>query len=395
MANQAAPAGSGRALGHSEHRIQRALQTPWSSPSLTRDAGPGRRPEHSRQGRCRALTAHAERGSPTWRRPLNEGPVIGTALDDRVHHAGHLGGDRGQRLAPQVGIVPITGDGALERVAEAVLFLADRHLAGEPQGPAQASVAVFRQLGLTPEGAGLMGGQIKPAELQELTMVAKAAQVAGLGQNGERGDWSNPWNPTQELVVRALVQELDGHCLKGVALLNEAARLSDHKAEQTNCRGIGRDRQTDRGSGRFVDISKQALLGHLAPNHAPGGCDERLLAQGRDAAGGRKAVEEGKEPITAAVVAKAGDLGKVEGQVVGQDAVEHLGLGFRDRLMGPRDLTVTHIFLLWSKDLISLADLAASGGRARDRTCSMKRVVGPRPSSGRLTLGMPDAPTVS
>jgi KUP system potassium uptake protein len=57
--------------------------------------------------------------------------------------------------------------------------------------------------------------------------------------------------------------------------------------------------------------------------------------------------------------------------------------------------TVTHIFLLWAKDLISLADLAASGGRARDRTCSMKRVIGPRPSSGRLTLGMPDAPTVS
>src|SRR3954447_6728748 len=80
MVNQAAPAGSGRALGHSEHRIQRALQTPWSSPSLTRDADPGRRPEHYLQGRCRALTAHAERGSPTWHRPLNEGPVIGTVL---------------------------------------------------------------------------------------------------------------------------------------------------------------------------------------------------------------------------------------------------------------------------------------------------------------------------
>src|SRR6185436_8725865 len=58
-------------------------------------------------------------------------------------------------------------------------------------------------------------------------------------------------------------------------------------------------------------------------------------------------------------------------------------------------LTVTHIFLLWAKDLISLADLAALRGRARERICSMKRVIGPRPSSGRLTLGMPDAPTVS
>src|SRR4029079_18804833 len=58
-------------------------------------------------------------------------------------------------------------------------------------------------------------------------------------------------------------------------------------------------------------------------------------------------------------------------------------------------LTVTHIFLLWAKDLISLADLAALRGRARERICSMKRVIGPRPSSGRLTLGMQDAPTVS
>src|SRR3954469_16680151 len=58
-------------------------------------------------------------------------------------------------------------------------------------------------------------------------------------------------------------------------------------------------------------------------------------------------------------------------------------------------LTVTHIFLLWAKDLISLADPAALGGRARERTCSMKPVIGPRPSSGRPTLGMQDAPTVS
>src|SRR4029450_11199783 len=60
-----------------------------------------------------------------------------------------------------------------------------------------------------------------------------------------------------------------------------------------------------------------------------------------------------------------------------------------------KSLTVTHIFLLWAKGLLSLADLAALRGRARERTCSMKRVIGPRPSSGRLTLGMQDAPTGS
>src|SRR3954468_16902463 len=61
---------------------------------------------------------------------------------------------------------------------------------------------------------------------------------------------------------------------------------------------------------------------------------------------------------------------------------------------GLSPLTVTHIFLLWAKDLLSLADLAASDSRARERTCSMKPVIGPRPSSGRPTLGMQDAPTV-
>src|SRR4051794_34801256 len=145
-------------------------------------------------------------------------------------------------------------------------------------------------------------------------MVPKAAEVAGLGQNGERGDRSNPWDPTQELVVRALVQELDGHRLKGVALLNEAARFGDDKAEQANRRGVDRDRQTDRGSGRLVDVPKQALLRDLAPNHAPGGCDERVLAQGRNAAGGWEAVEEGKEPIAAAVMAKTVDLGEENGR---------------------------------------------------------------------------------
>src|SRR4051812_34243888 len=57
----------------------------------------------------------------------------------------------------------------------------------------------------------------------------------------------------------------------------------------------------------------------------------------------------------------------------------------RETSESPTGLTVTHIFLLWPKDFISPAALAALGGRARDRTCSMKPVIGPRPSSGRRT----------
>ena len=88
----------------------------------------------------------AERGSPTWYRPLDEGPVVGTGLDDGVHHARHLGGDRGQRLAPQVGIVPVAGDVALELVAEAVLPLPDGHLPSQPKRTPEPGVAVLRRL---------------------------------------------------------------------------------------------------------------------------------------------------------------------------------------------------------------------------------------------------------
>ena len=75
-----------------------------------------------------------ERGSPTWHRLLKEGTVIGTAFDDSVDDAGHLGGNSGERLAPQIRVVPIASNVTLELVAEAVLPLANGHLGSEPQG---------------------------------------------------------------------------------------------------------------------------------------------------------------------------------------------------------------------------------------------------------------------
>jgi len=61
--------------------------------SWTRYIGP-HRPQHEMQiqaedpsnlqGRRCALTALAERGSPAWRRPLEESPIVATALEDSV-----------------------------------------------------------------------------------------------------------------------------------------------------------------------------------------------------------------------------------------------------------------------------------------------------------------------
>src|SRR3712207_5454338 len=54
-------------------------------------------------------------------------------------------------------------------------------------------------------------------------------------------------------------------------------------------------------------------------------------------------------------------------------------------------LTLTHIFLPPANELISLADPAAAGGRARDWECGMKRANGPRLNSVPPTWVTPDA----
>ena len=92
----------------------------------------------------------AERGSSAWHRPLDEGPIVGTALDDGVHDARHLGGNGCQRLALEIGIVAISGDVALELGSEAVVALTDGDLGGDPEGAAQPGIAELRKLRLRP-----------------------------------------------------------------------------------------------------------------------------------------------------------------------------------------------------------------------------------------------------
>ena len=112
-----------------------------------------------------ALTALAERGSSTWHPPFDEGPVVGTAFDDRVYDTRHLGGNGGHCLAAQIGIVPILGDIAFELVTEAVLPLADGDLSGDPKSAAQAGIAELGKSRLAAILTGLLCREIKAAEL--------------------------------------------------------------------------------------------------------------------------------------------------------------------------------------------------------------------------------------
>jgi hypothetical protein len=87
-----------------------------------------------------------------------------------VSDAGDLGGDSCERLALEVGVVPISGDIAFILVPEAVLALPDGDLASQPEGPTQSGVTELGDLGLAAELAGLLRRQIEAAELQELAV---------------------------------------------------------------------------------------------------------------------------------------------------------------------------------------------------------------------------------
>src|SRR6056297_3658761 len=106
--------------------------------------------------RC-VSTALSERGPPAWPRPLEEGAVVDAAFDDRMRGAGHLCGDRRERLAAKIGVVPVPRDVALELGSEAVVALADRDLPGHPQRAAQSCVAELGELRLAAELTGLLG----------------------------------------------------------------------------------------------------------------------------------------------------------------------------------------------------------------------------------------------
>jgi hypothetical protein len=81
-----------------------------------------------------------------------------------VYDTRYLGGNGCECLAPEIGIVAILGDVALEFVTEAVLLLPDRNLAGDPKGAAKAGISELRQSGLASVLAGLLCREVKAAE---------------------------------------------------------------------------------------------------------------------------------------------------------------------------------------------------------------------------------------
>jgi len=179
-----------------------------------------------------APSRHLQRGVlPPGIRPFDKRPVLCPRLDDGVSHARHLGGERRHRLAATVGIVRVLGYISSELIAEAVVALTRGDLGSHPEGAAQARVAVLGQLGAATERARLAGCEIEAAKLQKLAMVTEAAQITGLGQNGQRVDRTDAWNVAQQLVIDVIDEPRMGQPFDLVALVDEAADLRDDHSE--------------------------------------------------------------------------------------------------------------------------------------------------------------------
>ena len=132
-------------------------------------------------------------------------------------------------FAAQIWVVAILRDVSLEFVLEAVGLLQDGSLSGEPERASEAGVAIFGDLAWAAEHAGLDGGKIHAAKLQKLTVMVEAAQVTGLGQDGQRVDWSYDGYGAQQLVIGSLSQQFDRPVFDGVALAcfaNSRTRIS-------------------------------------------------------------------------------------------------------------------------------------------------------------------------
>jgi len=175
-------------------------------------------------------------------------------IDHGVYGARHLGRDRGVGLAAQMGIMSVFRDVAFELVAEAVGPFEDGRLTGHPERAPEPGIAILRDAALTAEHAGLHGGEIHAAELQELPVMAEAAQVTGLGQDGHGVDRTDAGNGRQQLIVGQVGEELDSSSFNRIALADKAPTLGEHEAEHADRVGIRADWKANRTRGRRINI---------------------------------------------------------------------------------------------------------------------------------------------
>lgn len=159
-----------------------------------------------------------------------------------MRRARHLGGNGSERLAPEIRVVAIPRDVALVFGPEAVVALTNGNLGGDPEGAPQSRIAEFRQLRLAAELSGLVGREIEAAELQELTMITKATEIAGLGKYGHRHNRPDARDLSQALIVSVVCECCMSLAFDKVALPDQASSLSENEAKHGDRGAVERDR---------------------------------------------------------------------------------------------------------------------------------------------------------
>ena len=138
-----------------------------------------------------------------------------------MNDASHLGGNCSERLSAEIRIVAVSGNVPIELVAETILALTNGDLSGNPQAAPQACVSKLGKPRLSAVLTRLLGREVKTAEFEELPVMAEAAQVTSLCDDGQGNDRANAWYLPERLIIGAAMKERIGklfdhapNCLK-------------------------------------------------------------------------------------------------------------------------------------------------------------------------------------
>jgi hypothetical protein len=155
-----------------------------------------------------------------------EAAEVGSGLDDPVSYTCHFGSNGDIRHALAIGTRGITPEISFEFVPEAVLGLAHSDGGGHPEGTTQTCVAVLRELGGAAELARLLSREVQAAELEELTVMCEAPQIAGFGKDRECQDGTNAGNLLKTAGVGVVPEMKSGALFELISQLAEADHLT-------------------------------------------------------------------------------------------------------------------------------------------------------------------------
>lgn len=163
--------------------------------------------------------------------------------------------------------------------------------------------------------AGVTLGEIQSAIFQKLAGMTETAHIAGLRQDGQRGDRTDARQCLQTLKVRIAREQLLGtliQLIRAPIQLGIAGRL---QAERFEGRRIERHRKPYALASQIIDVLQLSPFVDLASDQVPGRGNKGLTIQGADGGRNRKAFQESNVPLRASGMPIASELRKIQRQM--------------------------------------------------------------------------------